>query len=258
VGRHPGVPPSGFIFHVSRCGSTLVTRMLSLLDRVIVLPEPTILGQVCSLDEALLPAADRPLVLQQVVSALGQRRSGNENALVIKLPSSDILHLKLFRSAFPEAPWVFLHRDPVEVLVSVLENPTGWLRAKRAGRPLLLPGLSGDDLRAMSDEEYCARTLAAFYRCALDEFGPAARVVDYRRLPSAVVNEIAELFVLECNEEERQRMLGTVHIYSKDRAGQRVFVSDAERKQSAASTDLRRLVQAWVSGLSAELSLASR
>src|SRR5262252_3155903 len=26
---HPGIPPSGFIFHISRCGSTLISQMLA-------------------------------------------------------------------------------------------------------------------------------------------------------------------------------------------------------------------------------------
>src|SRR5580658_10714552 len=31
--EHPGIAPNGFIFHLSRCGSTLVTRMLASLPR---------------------------------------------------------------------------------------------------------------------------------------------------------------------------------------------------------------------------------
>jgi hypothetical protein len=37
--RSPGLPPSGFAFHMSRCGSTLVARMLAAVPRHVVLSE---------------------------------------------------------------------------------------------------------------------------------------------------------------------------------------------------------------------------
>ena len=37
--QSPGLPPSGFIFHMSRCGSTLAARMLAASPRNIVLSE---------------------------------------------------------------------------------------------------------------------------------------------------------------------------------------------------------------------------
>src|SRR4051812_22673696 len=40
---YPGVPPTGFIFHVSRCGSTLVSQMLASLPRNIVISEASII-----------------------------------------------------------------------------------------------------------------------------------------------------------------------------------------------------------------------
>jgi hypothetical protein len=36
----PGVAPTGFIFHMSRCGSTLIAQMLARLSDTIVLSEP--------------------------------------------------------------------------------------------------------------------------------------------------------------------------------------------------------------------------
>src|SRR5215208_1425097 len=36
---HPGLPPAGFIFHLSRCGSTLITQMLAALAKNVVISE---------------------------------------------------------------------------------------------------------------------------------------------------------------------------------------------------------------------------
>src|SRR5206468_1319466 len=37
--EHPGLRPNGFIFHVSRCGSTLVSQMLAALAQNVVISE---------------------------------------------------------------------------------------------------------------------------------------------------------------------------------------------------------------------------
>src|SRR5438270_6483250 len=36
---HPGIGPTGFIFHMSRCGSTLIAQMLAASDRNVVVSE---------------------------------------------------------------------------------------------------------------------------------------------------------------------------------------------------------------------------
>ena len=38
--QSPGLEPSAFIFHASRCGSTLISQMLAQLDDHIVISEP--------------------------------------------------------------------------------------------------------------------------------------------------------------------------------------------------------------------------
>ena len=41
------------------------------------------------------------------------------------LPSKQ---LPLFRAAFPKTPWIFIYRDPVEVMVSLLRKPSGTIQ----------------------------------------------------------------------------------------------------------------------------------
>ena len=57
-----------------------------------------------------------------MVAAFGRRRGGRERHYFIKLDSWHTLALPLFRRAFPSVPWVFLYRDPVEVLVSQMRQ----------------------------------------------------------------------------------------------------------------------------------------
>src|SRR6187551_105479 len=44
-----GVEPSAFVFHVSRCGSTLLTQMLCIDERFVVLSEASLLDDVLRL-----------------------------------------------------------------------------------------------------------------------------------------------------------------------------------------------------------------
>ena len=53
-----------------------------------------------------------------MVSALGQERLGRETNYFIKFDSPTILALTFIRRVFSEVPWIFLYRDPEEVLIS--------------------------------------------------------------------------------------------------------------------------------------------
>jgi hypothetical protein len=46
----PSLEPAGIIFHLSRCGSTLVSRLLGTLPGVVVLAEPSPLNALLGLD----------------------------------------------------------------------------------------------------------------------------------------------------------------------------------------------------------------
>lgn len=119
------VPPAGFIFHVSRCGSTLVSHMLSAVDGHIVLSEPPPVDALLrshfhdpDMDE------DRKIrLIRQMVKIMGQQRQPWERHLFIKFDSWHLTILPLIRKAFPKIPILILSRDPVEVLVSHLKKP---------------------------------------------------------------------------------------------------------------------------------------
>ena len=110
----PTLEPAGFIFHMSRCGSTLASQMLATLPHVTVMSEPD------PIDAILRALRSRPDVseaqavdwLRWMVAVLGQRRRPEHTRYVVKLGASAILHLPLFRAAFPNARCVFVYRDP--------------------------------------------------------------------------------------------------------------------------------------------------
>ena len=120
----PGVAPTGFIFHMSRCGSTLIAQMLAALARNVVLSEAVPIDGVVRAHFRSPEATEarRRAWLRGMVSALGQRRRGDETGLFIKFDSWHSLDLPLIRQAFPDVPWLFVYRNPVEVLVSQMKR----------------------------------------------------------------------------------------------------------------------------------------
>src|SRR5215813_5268507 len=82
------VPPTGFIFHSSRCGSTLVANACRAVSGSIVLSEANAIDKLIA---RFITDADNPVkdslysvFLRGVVHALAQHRTGNEQHLFIK------------------------------------------------------------------------------------------------------------------------------------------------------------------------------
>ncbi|RZJ13309.1 MAG: hypothetical protein EOO54_20070, partial [Haliea sp.] len=113
-----GVAPTAFIFHVSRCGSTLITQMLASLPSCIVISEPPVLDAFFRLHHHQPARSGGIGTLRSLVAALGQRRSAEERHLFVKFDSWHMPWMPLVRQAFPETPIVLLYRDPVQVLAS--------------------------------------------------------------------------------------------------------------------------------------------
>src|SRR5579859_7781015 len=104
--QSPGLEPSGFIFHMSRCGSTLMSQMFASLEHVLVLSEPAPADQVLRAQTACATVTDAAVVrwLQGMMSALGQPRTAGQTRLVVKLDAWAILQYSVIREAFPATP----------------------------------------------------------------------------------------------------------------------------------------------------------
>lgn len=240
--EQPGLPLAGFIFHLSRCGSTLLCQMLAALPEHLVLSEPTPLNAVLNarrhdpqIDQ------DRQIAwLRAMVAALCQPRGGQEQRAFVKFDSWNVLDLPLIRRAFPDVPWIFLYRDPVEVLVSHQTMPgmqmiPGAMRPDPFGIPLAVT--STDTLI-----EYGAAVLEQICAAALEHVGPQQGVlVNYTELSIAFEATIAPLFGLRPTPAQQEVMRQATAVNAKDPG--RPFVPDSGSKQRAAPEQLRRIVE---------------
>lgn len=192
-----GARPAGFVFHGSRCGSTLLASTLRALDGAIVLSEPAVIDQVL---RAPASAEQRAAWLRLVVGALAQSDDDHARCFV-KLDSWSVHDMPVVRAAYPEVPWVFVYRDPGEVLRSQLG-----MRGMQMVPGVLDPALFGIDaamLAEMAPEDYCARVLAAMYRDAAEQLDDRGRLVDYVELPEPGVDAVLAHFGVEPTPRER-------------------------------------------------------
>jgi hypothetical protein len=209
VARRRGLTPSGFIFHMSRCGSTLVSQMLAGRRDSIVLSEAS------AIDAMLRPpvavSAERHAAwLRALIGAMGEPRFG-ETHYFIKFDCWHILYLPLIIRAFPSVPRVFLYREPVAVLASHLRQ-----RGVQTVPQLLDPRVFGIDPSAaatMPPRTYCARILGRMLTAA----GSNADTLPlhYRTLPDAVLDMILPLFGVPSTAEDRIAMDGASRQHSK-------------------------------------------
>jgi hypothetical protein len=198
---HTGVAPKGFIFHMSRCGSTLAAQMLAAIGQNIVLSEAAPLDSVlrAHLRGASIADEERVAWFRAMVGALGQRRSAAEEHLFVKFDCWNIAELPIVRLAFPDVPWIFLYRNPLEVLASHLRTPGGWTF------PAVLPpaalGLQ-PELSQLSHHEYLVRALARICELALAHLPRHGGLpVNYLQLPDAAYSSLPGCFGI-CYKDE--------------------------------------------------------
>ena len=125
----PDTAPVGIIFHVARCGSTLISQSLKHLDNLVVYAEPQPVNEIL-VPPHRWPRADLVAALRTLGDAFA-RHAGRP--YVLKLSSWNTLFCDIVTEAFPETNWVLSLRDPVEVGVSLLRQPPGWLQRHDGG-----------------------------------------------------------------------------------------------------------------------------
>jgi hypothetical protein len=234
-----GVAPNGFIFHMSRCGSTLIAQMLASLSCSIVLSEPQPLDGVLRLrgrvDESMLIRWFRGMV-----AALAPPRR-DEKRLFIKFHAWHVLQLPFIARAFPDVPWVFVFREPRAVLRSQARNPGAEVLLGTIDPAYL--GLDHVTGYGIPTAEYAARTLAAFCDAALVHAGLGrSTFADYAALPETVFAELCGFFGVRPGDADAERMREAVRFDSKD-AGSAFRARTDERDPSG---EIDRLAAAWL------------
>lgn len=176
---------------MSRCGSTLLARLLAEDPNTLVLNEPDVVNML--LKESLTPGDDEPAesanaAIVQAIARIASQVHPDAHRIVIKTTSWNAAKAATLMEAFPDARCVFLERDPRAVLASLDRNPPGWANASNAW-------LLGDDRDPTSPSSFASALShgAQGVGSAVAAEPKRWRSIGYADLPEAAAN-VAEWF----------------------------------------------------------------
>jgi hypothetical protein len=200
------VAPTAFIFHISRCGSTLVSQLLALQ------PSNIVLSEVPFFDELLrsgnknnnMPAT-LPL-LKAAIDLYGARRDDASTHIFIKADSWHVHFYKQLRELYPQVPIILLYRRPDEVIRSQQKN-----RGMQAVPGLIEPEIFGFDkneILQLSLDEYMARVIESYLQAFVEivKTDKLALPVNYNEGAITIINKIAAFTGITINEKEMEMM----------------------------------------------------
>jgi len=209
-----GPSPAGFVFHMSRCGSTLIARMLARLRSTVVLSEPQPIDALIRLHrrEGGADGAVFARRLRGFVSAV-LRAQGGERRAIVKFHAWHVLELPLIAAAYPDVPWIFVYREPREVLQSQSRAAGG----EYVGGTIDPAYLGITDVAELGSSEYGPRFIGALCRAALRVRGIGKRrFVPYASLPDAVPAQLLDFFGIDATADEIDAMKRVATIDAKD------------------------------------------
>ena len=244
------VAPTGFIFHSSRCGSTLLANACRAITNSIVLSEANAIDKlvarfITDASEGSVKESLYAVFLRGVVHALGQRRTGSERHLFVKFACCSFSQIERIRRIWPHVPWVFLYRDPVETIVSNLNDIPPWLIDNDRRILASIINSTPDAVGEMPIGELCARTFGSFYTLAERVADDNAMLVNYNQLSVPVISSVLKFFNVSPSSEELEAIARGSRIYSKEISGSRTFIADADAKQQLASNIIRDVAATW-------------
>jgi hypothetical protein len=99
-----------FLFSMGRCGTTLVSKILSLVPEVWSLSEPHAF-MTLALARNQMDLAAQATLIAAVTRLMYRPRGAQQDVLALKFHSQCLFHAELFFAAFPTATFIFQYRD---------------------------------------------------------------------------------------------------------------------------------------------------
>jgi len=211
------IPPTAFIFHVSRCGSTLLTQMLGTDEQNIVLAEVPFFDELLRLpnqSNTISKGEINPL-LAAAFKFYGQKRTDGERQLFVKLDSWHVCFYKELRALFPDVPFILLYRTPDEVLASHQK-----MRGIQAVPGLIEPEVFGFDRGEVivnNLDAYMAKVLERYFEAYLEiaENDPLSMLLNYKEGVGTMMEKLGDFTGITFDEEQLSLMNERSKYHSK-------------------------------------------
>ena len=252
----PSIKPTAFIFHMSRCGSTLVSRMLASLGQNVVISEASPLDWMIRANVRRPEITDEEHInwIRWMIGSLAQKRLDNSQHFFVKFDSWHTLYFDVIERAFPDVPWIFLYRNPAEVLVShEKQRGAGTIPGVVEHR---IDGMSLTDAITFPQEEYPAFVLSEICRASLTQRdNPNGMFVNYTQLPQFVTGELLRHFGVDYSDEEIAQMNDAASFNAKSPNVK--FIGDTEDKRREARGEIDAIAEKYFATIYEELESAA-
>jgi hypothetical protein len=204
----PALEPGAFIFHVSRCGSTLVSQLLHEDRAFVSLSEVGFFDQLlrARFQPKLADAVAVSKLLPAALRIYGRRRTESERVLFVKLDSWHVGFYAELRALFPKTPFILLYRHPAAVLRSHERKP-GMHAVPGLIEPAIF-GWSAEEIANLQPAAYLSRVLEFYYESFLRIAGSDSRslLVRYESGMTEAVESIARFAGTPIQSSHREQM----------------------------------------------------
>ncbi len=250
--------PAGFIFHVGRCGSTLLAKVLSSLDRHIVIKEAEPVQQLLGVEYEEAFRDHRAPFFQSLLNIYGHRRLPVQERFFVKFSSNHVKRLEMIRGLYPGVPWLFLYRNPYEIIPTFLEGPAWFIRNKNTAEGAFDAALPIEVIERMSDLAFAVQVESSTLRIAIQNTCDHCLFVDYTQLKPESLPRILRFFGLNVTGEEYDGMVEQFGFYSKSDGESVPFVPDSAAKRDKVTDEIREAIEEGLSGLYLSLHNSER
>lgn len=202
---------TSFIFHISRCGSTLLSQQLAIPKSNIMISEAPIFDQI--LRHENLNSNQKQILLVSTLKFLGQRRFKEESHLFVKLDSWHLMYVNLLREMFPKMPFFILYRNPVEVLNSHLNQ-----RGMHMVPGLLPPKIFQFNQDQLDYIEYPFHVLEKYFRQIIQFVlkDKNIQVANYNKGMDLVLDIFSQFVNIDYELEDQMAMKNRLKTHSKN------------------------------------------
>ena len=253
---HQVVQPKAVIFHETRCGSTLVSNLLttSLPEQTKTYSEaqpPLMALMACDILSNQGKYCDQEsqvALIRDVFYMMGRMtRPKKPQHLFFKMQSMGSRYIDIFSEAMPSTQWAFIFRDSVEILMSHLSylvkgdsavenDPTpvclrDYRKANQHSSLREVVAEAGRNVTSLTKEEYCAAHVASLAQSAIQEYNRLHPTglkkgnynrkqwfLNYEGLPHVLWEEwMPYLHMGYMEKEMKERMQQMANLYSKNR-----------------------------------------